>query len=112
MEPERSGWLRVDELEAAFALIIASVRRRFGAQLDLTTLKLEGYYWTIPPDDAFSLVDPPPSPTVGDLADDVLEIRSLLARDDGEVFIWHDVEHFAGLLRGLAYRDRAQEPDQ
>jgi hypothetical protein len=32
-------------------------------------------------------------------------VRSLLAREDGEVFLWHDLDHFIGLLRAIAFLD-------
>jgi hypothetical protein len=44
-----------------------------------------------------------PSLTVigGEFREDIQEILDLLSRDPGVPALWHDLDHMAGLLRGI-----------
>jgi hypothetical protein len=43
-----------------------------------------------------------PSFETGQLSDDVETIGDILSRDDGEVILWHDLEHVIGILQRLS----------
>jgi hypothetical protein len=48
--------------------------------------------------------DPETRLTCGHVSDDVAEVAALLQRDEA-IWLWHDLEHVAALLRFLAYMD-------
>ncbi len=91
----------VAELRAAFDRLLTEVERRFGSEIHLD----DRHYWLIWPAEAFDF-DPEsrPSVLVGDLSDDIAEVRGLLARDlaEEDVILWHDLRHFIGVLTRLA----------
>jgi hypothetical protein len=88
------------DLRQALARLLDSADARFGPSVDLDA----DHYWSINAGDAFAL-ELEPSPQVGQLSDDVASVREFLSRDDGEVFIWHDLQHVIGVLQRLASLD-------
>lgn len=62
-------------------------------------------YWTISPDAAFNM-DQPPEPIVGEVFDDMGGVRSEAATAHGEpVSLWHAFHHLAGLMTLIANAD-------
>jgi hypothetical protein len=95
--------VRLDELTQVFARLVAQTTKQFGAEIDLGAAGVNGYYRTVDLRSAYSMSESPVTPDVGDVTEDVNEVRDLLARDDGEVYLWHDIDHFVGVLRALAF---------
>jgi len=87
----------VSDLRDALTRLLEAATERFGPLVDLDA----DHYWAIEPDAAFDIAKDPPV-AVGQLSDDVSTVRDLLARDDGEVFLWHDLEHAIGILQRIA----------
>jgi hypothetical protein len=90
--------IEVQQLKAALELVLTRVEQQVGPAIDLTA----DYYWKIPPEVAYDpLVKPEiDALTLGQLSDDVEEVRSLLERDDDDgVIVWHDLRHLVGVLR-------------
>ncbi|MFI6819789.1 hypothetical protein ACIBJE_02405 [Micromonospora sp. NPDC050187] len=106
--------LRVEELRQVCALLLDAVQERFGAEVDLSVLDVD-HYWNVDLRSAFSILEDPASGIdVGQSSDDVAELRALLRRpaDEGP-WLWHDLQHLAGVLRLLAYLDLpAAETDE
>ena len=48
-----------------------------------------------------------PSPTLiaGEFHQDTAEVLEVLSKEADSVFLWHDLDHLAGLLRGIAFMD-------
>jgi hypothetical protein len=91
----------VRELRAVMGLLLDAVERRFGSSLDLDA----DYYWMLDADVAYDMDrDPPHALLVGQLADDVDEMRTILSH--GEVVsLWHELGHVVGVLTRIAALD-------
>lgn len=88
------------ELRMAAIRLIDAAERRFGPQLQLDA----GRYWSIFPSDRFNLDSQPPI-GAGETGDDVATIRELLQRtdpDEDDLLLWHDLDHFAGILARIS----------
>ncbi|OZV80872.1 hypothetical protein CA850_11945 [Micromonospora echinospora] len=98
--------LRVEELRQVCTLLLDAVQERFGAELDLSCLDVD-LYWNVDLRSAFELREDPASGVdVGQSSDDMAELRALLRRPAGDgPWLWHDLQHLAGVLRLLAYLD-------
>jgi hypothetical protein len=96
--------VEVETLEAVLNLLLHAVKDRFGPSISLAS----DTYWQLDPDDAFGDSDAPVAKWVGSTAEDIQELRDLLTRDPLEVFLWHDLDHLAGLLTRIAYLDRSE----
>jgi hypothetical protein len=95
-----SAEVSVAELRAAAERLFAAAERRFGSQI-----RVGGdHYWSIWPTEAFNPKAEAPV-LVGDLSDDLAEVRELLERKDpaeDDDLLWHDLHHFIGVLTRLA----------
>jgi hypothetical protein len=92
--------ITVAELRAAADRLLNAVERRFGPRVNLDA----DDYWSIFPSDAFNLAAQPPV-GAGQLSDDIDTIRKALLRtdpDEDDVFLWHDLDHLAGILQGIS----------
>lgn len=88
--------LRVAELRAAIELALDAFVTEHGDEV-----AVEGdHYWHLPVDVAFDLWSESRELTVGQLSDDVDEIRGFVANDDATP-AWHALAHVIGLLRLL-----------
>ena len=85
------------DLRAALARVLDAAEEQFGPVVDLEA----DYYWSLAAGDAFDL-SKDPSVVAGQLSDDVAEVRDLLAREEDEVVLWHDLEHVTGILLRIA----------
>jgi hypothetical protein len=103
-DPVRIG---IDTLRRVCSVLLDEVERRFGSDVVLCSAGFEDdHYWTVGVDAAFGLVEHPELHIqAGQTSDDAKEVQDLLKRDEGEVFLWHDLEHLAGVLRRLASLD-------
>ena len=93
--------IQISELREAASRLFDAVEDQFGAQIRLDA----DYYWDVVLSTAF---DPTGDPKIeaGQLSDDIESVRELLGRDQAEgVFIWHDLGHLIGVLRGIAALD-------
>lgn len=87
--------IRVDELRAAMERILLAVERTYGEVITLD----EDYYWHLPVEEAYEMRDAPTIADVGQVSDDVAEIRQGLASGEEVFSIWHDLSHLIGVLR-------------
>jgi len=67
---------------------------------------IQNLYWTVVPDRAFNLYEDA-SPLVGDLAEDLEDLRAEVAnlRTGEYVIFWHAFDHLSGLLKFIASAD-------
>ncbi len=88
-------------MRAGLLAILDEIERTHGAEIDLDA----DHYWDIDAESAFDM-DSDPVPTVGQLSDDVDELRELISeRADREVMVWHDLAHVVGILKRFAALD-------
>lgn len=93
--------IEVQELRLALMHLLDTVEAQFGATVDLRT---DGY-WTLDLARSFDLhAEQGGGLTVGQLSDDVQELRELLRRPD-DLTLWHDLSHVVGILRRIAALD-------
>jgi hypothetical protein len=78
--------------------LLEAVESRLGAVIDLKA----DHYWLVEGGKAFDLTAAPEL-SVGQLTDDVGELRRVLAT--GEPEIWHDLAHVVGILQRVASLD-------
>ncbi len=83
------------ELRAALDRVLAAVEKNHGSQITLD----EDYYWHLPVEDAYDLSTEPEITTVGQVSDDLAEIKQLLSSDEPVLAIWHELSHLIGVLR-------------
>lgn len=89
-----SDVLRVAELRSAIELAIDAFVSEHGDEIPVD----HDYYWHLPVDSAFDLSSDPRELTMGQLSDDLDEIRGFVANDDATP-AWHALAHVIGLLR-------------
>lgn len=93
--------IEVQELRLALTCLLDAVEARFGATVDL---RADGY-WTLDLTRSFDLhAEQGAGLMVGQLSDDVRELRELLRRPDA-LTLWHDLSHVVGILRRIAALD-------
>lgn len=80
--------------------LLDATEKRFGPVLHLDA----DHYWKIDPGDAFDLTKEPPI-LASQISDDVSTIRGLLAQDDDEIDLWHDLDHLIGVLQRVSALD-------
>jgi hypothetical protein len=67
------------------------------------------HYWTIFADAAFDL-EKPPEPVIGDVFDDLRDVRRDAGTPEAEaVILWHAFHHLSGLMLFLANADMQGE---
>jgi hypothetical protein len=91
----------IADLREALQRVLDAAEKKFGSVVDLAA----DYYWTVPSSETFDNLEMPTALEAGQLSDDVGELRELLAREDGEIFIWHDLNHLVGILQRVASLD-------
>jgi hypothetical protein len=87
--------IRMDELRAALGRALIAAEKRLGAEVALE----DDHYWHLPVDEAFDMTQEPASLTVGQLSDDLENLRG--PGDLGPETAWHELSHLVGLLRAL-----------
>lgn len=99
--------LRIDELREACHRLLDAVEEQFGGEIDLDAFPfILAEYWAFDPRTAYALdCHPELRIQAGDVTDDLEEVRDLLHRSEGEVFLGHDLGHLCGLLGLLAFMD-------
>ncbi len=96
--------ISVAELRSALNQFFDEVQDRLGPELVFP----EDSYWNVPFNEA-AKVEGDPSPDMGSLVDDLASVREYLARRrDDATSIWHEADHIAGVLRGIARLDTAR----
>jgi len=89
--------IAVSELSEALDRLLGAVVVELGPSIDLGA----DHYWSIDTREAFDL-SREPSLEAGQLSDDVASTRNMLARDENEVLVWHDLDHVIGILQRIA----------
>lgn len=87
--------IHTHELRTALDRILVAVEKSYGSEIVLD----EDYYWDLTVDDAYDMTAEPKITTVGQVSDDVAEIRQMLSDDEPVQAIWHDLAHLIGVLR-------------
>jgi hypothetical protein len=95
--PDDALVLAFADLSAALERLMAAAAEQIGPVVDLDA----DHYWSLDVRDAFDL-SRDPSVEAGQLSEDVATVRELLSRAEGEVFLWHDLEHVIGILQRVA----------
>ena len=88
------------------AWLMAGAEAHFSSEVDFDALPIPvGEYWKIETNDAYAMTDKP-ARGAGSVTDDLESLVELLGRSEEEgVYLWHDLDHFCGLLRLLAFLD-------
>lgn len=87
--------VQVEELRAAIEQILAAVERTHGSSVTLD----EDYYWHLPVEAAYDMSAAPEIREVGQVSDDLAEMRNGLTEDGEVLSIWHALSHVIGVLR-------------
>jgi hypothetical protein len=88
-------FVSIEELRFALSRALTAAEERLGSEVALQ----DDYYWHLQVDDAFDMSREPESLTVGQLSDDLANVR-----EPGDVepeTAWHELSHLVGLLRAL-----------
>ena len=85
------------DLRDVLTRLLDAAEEQFGPLVDLDA----DHYWSLDAAAAFDL-SKDPSVDAGQLSDDVAEVRELLARDEDEAVLWHDLEHVTRVLQRIA----------
>ena len=97
--------LDTSELRLACLHLLEEVERRFGTEVNFSSTRWPmDEYWSVPLDDAYSLVTKP-EVDQADLGEDVDGLREMLKRREEGVSLWHELDHLAGVLRAIAFLD-------
>jgi hypothetical protein len=103
--------LSISEIRSWVTATLDAVEHKWGPQVELPST----FYWATNFREAFDL-NARLEPTMGDLADDVSDIRKDLAGEIEERVLtaWHTLEHLKGILGALAALDYSNhtEPSQ
>ena len=75
------------ELRTALDRILVAVEKSHGSELTLD----EDHYWHLPVEETYDLSAEPRITTVGQVSDDLAEIKQLLSADEPVLAIWHDL---------------------
>ncbi|WP_098460347.1 hypothetical protein [Propionicimonas paludicola] len=92
--------LRVSDLRTAMTRLLDAIEEQFGAIVHLE----DDLYWNVPLSAATAVYDTPEL-DMGSVVDDAASVGEFLGRPDEPVFIWHEAEHLAGILRSIARLD-------
>jgi hypothetical protein len=97
--------VRVGQLREACERLLDELERRHGAEFDLEAMPVPlAEYWVFNLEDAYTCAESPAT-EAGDFREDLAETVEMLTREEGEVQLWHDLNHLAGVLRGIAFTD-------
>ena len=89
--------IAMSELREALERLLTAAAAELGSSVNLEA----DSYWWINTQDAFEL-SRVPSVVAGGLSDDVASTREMLNRDDGEIILWHDLDHVIGILQRIS----------
>jgi hypothetical protein len=90
--------LRIDELRAAVGLALDQFVDYFGDEVVIG----RPLYWHLAVEESFDIARAAPAGfTVGDVSDDLAEVRQMLAERNSYEQPWHILFHVIGLLRFL-----------
>src|SRR5690242_180206 len=95
---------KIDQIRRACNLLLDQIERQFGPELILEGHAVPADYWTVELREAFTFA---PSPTLaaGEFREDAAEVVDVLSREPESISLWHDLDHLAALLRGIAFMD-------
>lgn len=92
----------IDQLRIALGYVLDECERKLGGAVHLEA----DHYWIVGPSEAFDLTKEP-TPTVGQLSDDIESIEEARTDDDPA---WHLLSHLIGPLMRLASLSMSEEP--
>lgn len=87
----------IPELRTALDRVLSSIESTHGTVITVP----HDHYWHLPVGAAFNMTQEPQSLTVGQVSDDIPEVRNLLNGGDETVAAWHELQHVIGVLRAL-----------
>lgn len=79
--------IHTHELRTALDRILVAVEKDHGSEITFD----EDHYWHLPVEDAFDLSAEPNITAVGQVSDDLAEIKQLLRNDEPVLAIWQDL---------------------
>jgi len=88
--------LRVSDLRAALGLALDAFEAEHGREVAVE----RDHYWHLPVEASFDLSREPRALTVGQVSDDLEEVRGFVAEGDAGP-AWHSLAHAISLLRVL-----------
>jgi hypothetical protein len=97
--------IEVDQLRNIANRLIDTIERDYGRVLSIgSSPRSIAEYWEFDLETAYTCADNP-AKQAGDVSADYDELVESLSRTDEEIVLWHDLDHLAGVLRGLAFLD-------
>lgn len=84
--------IKVDELEQIFKSLTDRLRLTTGGEIELSV----DYYWHIPSDQIYNPYEDPKNLDMGQLWDDLAELRRILREEDDAIF--YDFERLGNIL--------------
>jgi hypothetical protein len=103
--PSNPAEIAVSELRTAVARMLDAVEAEHGSSVDLDA----DLYWWLDPVEMFDMTADPQI-EVGQISEDVEDTRGVLTREEGEIWLWHDLAHLAAIFLRLAALDTPRQP--
>ncbi len=91
--------VNIDELQEITNLLLAKLKSSKGNEIELKS----DFYWDIPMNEAYSPYDEPKNLSLGQLSDDLNEVRRVLNSDDA---IPYDLKRLAELMKAISVENQ------
>jgi hypothetical protein len=97
--------ISLSDLREVVRLVLDAVEEQFGSTIDLDA----DHYWSLDPVESFDLTRDP-RVTAGQISEDVEDTRGVLTREEGEIYLWHDIAHLAAIFTRISALDSRRNP--
>ena len=91
--------VNIEEIEKVTLLLLSKLKESRGNEIELNN----DFYWDISPEELYSPYEEPKNITLGQLSDDLDEIRRLKTSDD---VIVHDFKRLSSILLALSIENQ------
>lgn len=88
--------IKIDDLQEIATILFSKLKEDIGAEINIS----KDYYWNISDDEMYDPYKEPQNLTIGQLSDDLTELRRLLIEEDA---ILYDVKRFAEILKAISF---------
>jgi len=88
--------VKIDDLEKVLILLFAQLRENVGDILEINN----DFYWDIPAEDLYNAYEEPKKLTLGQLSDDLNEIKRLIASPDEAIS--YDLKRISNIIKSLS----------
>ena len=84
--------IRIDDLQEMATILFSKLKENIGIEINTS----KDYYWNIPDDEIYNPYQEPQNLTIGQLSDDLTELKRLLEKEEA---ILYDFKRLAEILR-------------